>query len=212
MRQDTTTTGKVFISMQVPDKYKRKFTKDEINELPLRQYEGPIRLIDTEEEVPEAIEALCQCRLLGFDTETRPVFRKGVSYPPSLIQLATDDCVYLLHLNHISLSDYIKNLLASAEIIKTGVAVINDVKELRQVSSFEGKGFVDLGDLARSLEMQTNGLRNLAANLLGFRISKGVQCSNWGRQELTPQQITYAATDAWVSREIYLKFQDLGVL
>lgn len=198
--------------MQVSEKYKKKFTKDEINELPLRQYEGPIRLIDTEEEVPEAIEELCRCKLLGFDTETRPVFRKGVSYPPSLIQLATDDCVYLLHLNHIALSDYIKNLLASADIIKTGVAVINDVKELRQVSQFEGKGFVDLGDLARSLEMQTNGLRNLAANLLGFRISKGVQCSNWGRKELTPQQITYAATDAWVSREIYLKFQEMGVL
>ncbi len=150
--------------------------------------------------------------MLGFDTETRPVFRKGVSYPPSLIQLATEDCVYLLHLNHISLSTHIKEVLASANIVKTGVAVINDVKELRQVSPFEEKGFVDLGDLARSLEMQTNGLRNLAANLLGFRISKGVQCSNWGRKELTPQQIAYAATDAWVSREIYLKFQELGVL
>lgn len=198
--------------MQIPERYKKKFTKAEINELPLQQYEGPIRLIDVEEDVPSAIEELRKCRLLGFDTETRPVFRKGVSYPPSLIQLATEDCVFLLHLNHISFSDYIKDLLSSAEVIKTGVAVINDVKELRQVSPFEGKGFVDLGDLARSLEMQTNGLRNLAANLLGFRISKGVQCSNWGRKELTPQQITYAATDAWVSREIYLKFQELGVL
>ncbi|WP_421904099.1 3'-5' exonuclease [Maridesulfovibrio sp.] len=198
--------------MQVPEQYKKKFTKDEINEMPLRQYEGPIKLIDREEDVPAAIEELSSCALLGFDTETRPVFRKGVSYPPSLIQLATEDCVYLLHLNHISLSDHIKEVLSSADIIKTGVAVINDVKELRDVSPFEGKGFVDLGDLARSLEMQTNGLRNLAANLLGFRISKGVQCSNWGRKELTPQQITYAATDAWVSREIYLKFQELGVL
>lgn len=198
--------------MQVPEKYKKKFTKAEINELPLRQYEGPIKLIDTEEDVPAALEKICRCPLLGFDTETRPVFRKGVSYPPSLIQLATEDCVYLLHLSHISLSDCIKKMLSSADIIKTGVAVINDVKELREVSSFEGRGFVDLGDLARSLEMQTNGLRNLAANLLGFRISKGVQCSNWGRKELTPQQITYAATDAWVSREIYLKFQALGVL
>ncbi|CCO22886.1 3'-5' exonuclease [Maridesulfovibrio hydrothermalis] len=198
--------------MQVPEEYKKKFTKAEINELPLRQYEGPIKLIDNEEDVPDAIAKLSKCKLLGFDTETRPVFRKGLSYPPSLIQLATDDCVYLLHLSHISLSDYIKKLLSSADIIKTGVAVINDVKELRQVSPFDGKGFVDLGDLARSLEMQTNGLRNLAANLLGFRISKGVQCSNWGRKELTPQQLTYAATDAWVSREIYLKFKDLGIL
>ena len=198
--------------MQLPEKYKRKFTKAEINELPLRQYDGPIKLIDTEEEVPAAIKELSKCNLLGFDTETRPVFRKGVSYPPSLIQLATEDCVYLLHLNHISLSERIKELLSSAYIIKTGVAVINDVKELRQVSPFEDNGFVDLGDLARSLEMQTNGLRNLAANLLDFRISKGVQCSNWGRKELTPQQITYAATDAWVSREIYLKFQELGIL
>lgn len=198
--------------MQIPEKYKKKFTKEEINDLPLRQYEGPIKLIDSEEDVPAAINEISRCSLLGFDTETRPVFRKGVSYPPSLIQLATDDCVYLLHLNHIQLSECIKKLLSCADIIKTGVAVINDVKELRQVSSFEGRGFVDLGDLARSLEMQTNGLRNLAANLLGFRISKGVQCSNWGRKELTPQQIAYAATDAWVSREIYLKFQNLGVL
>ncbi|OEU68881.1 MAG: 3'-5' exonuclease [Desulfovibrio sp. S3730MH75] len=198
--------------MQLPEKYKRKFTKAEINELPLRQYEGPIKLIDCEDDVPEIINEISESGLLGFDTETRPVFRKGISYPPSLIQLATRDCVYLLHLNHIPLCDEIKKLLSSASIIKTGVAVINDVKELRQVSHFEGRGFVDLGDLARSLEMQTNGLRNLAANLLGFRISKGVQCSNWGRKDLSPQQISYAATDAWVSREIYLKFQEMGAL
>lgn len=198
--------------MEIPEIYKRKFTKEEINELPLQQYEGEIKLIDRKEDVSDAVKELSKCNLLGFDTETRPAFRKGVSYSPSLIQLATSEKVYLLHLSHIPLSDDIKELLSSSGITKTGVAVGNDVKELRNLSPFRPGGFHDLGDLARGLGMQTSGLRNLAANLLGFRISKGVQCSNWGRKVLTPQQVVYAATDAWVSRKIYLKFTELGVI
>lgn len=198
--------------MELPEKYKRKFTKEEINDLPLRQYEGEIVLVDCEESVAPVVKEIEQEKVLGFDTETRPAFRKGVSYDPSLIQLATAEKVYLLHLSHISLSDDIKKILSSSDTIKTGVAVGNDVKELKAISAFTPGGFYDLGDVARDLGMQTCGLRNLAANLLGFRISKGVQCSNWGRKVLTPQQIVYAATDAWISRKIYMEFKRLGAV
>nr|WP_027178359.1 3'-5' exonuclease [Maridesulfovibrio bastinii] len=198
--------------MEIPEKYKRKFSKEEINELPLQQYEGEIVLIDKEEDVAAAMHEIGKEPILGFDTETRPAFRKGVSYNPSLIQLATAQRVFLLHLSHISFSDEIKEILSSADIIKTGVAVGNDVKELIALSRFSPGGFHDLGDLARGLGMHTCGLRNLAANLLGFRISKGVQCSNWGRKVLTSQQIIYAATDAWISRKIYMEFLKLGVI
>lgn len=198
--------------MEIPEKYKKKFTKEEINELPLQQYEGEIKLIDRDEDVAAAMREIGSDSILGFDTETRPAFRKGTSYNPSLIQLATAEKVYLLHLSHITLCDEIKEILSASDIIKTGVAVGNDVKELRALSPFSPGGFYDLGDRAREMGMQTSGLRNLAANLLGFRISKGVQCSNWGRKALTSQQIIYAATDAWISRKIYMEFLRLGFI
>ena len=64
---------------------------------------------------------------------------------------------------------------------------------------------VDLAALARARGIKAQGLRSLAASLLGFRISKSAQCSNWERDELSPQQIRYAATDAWVGRELYAR-------
>ena len=43
----------------------------------------------------------------------------------------------------------------------------------------------------------------LTALLLGFRISKSAQTSNWDSDQLNEKQISYAATDAWVCLKIY---------
>ena len=101
--------------------------------------------------------------------------------------------------------------MSSKDIVKAGVAVRDDIAGLKKLYNFKAGAFVDLGQVSSELKMQTHGLRNLAANLLGFRISKSAQCSNWAKDELLPKQIIYAATDAWVSRELYLAFARLGV-
>lgn len=200
-------------ALNIPDHYLQAFTKADINEMPLRRYEGPISVVRTEKQRVRAIKEMEGESVLGFDTETRPVFKKGKKPgPPSLIQLATATNVYIFQINILSLCNGLCDLLADKSIIKTGVAVRDDIIGLQKIGDFKPSGFIDLSDVSAKANMQTHGLRNMAANLLGFRISKSAQCSNWAKEKLTTQQVNYAATDAWVSRELFLALEDLGLI
>jgi ribonuclease D len=187
-------------------------TKDEINRLPMKQYEGPIHLIRTPDEAERAAEKLKKETLLGFDTETRPSFRVGEYYPPSLLQLATGKEVFLFQLKLTGLTLRLRDILSSPDIIKTGVSIRDDVSELRKSADFDPAGFVELATHAKKAHIKNLGLRGLAALLLGFRISKREQVSNWAKNELTESQLRYAATDAWLGREIYLHMDCLGLI
>ena len=191
---------------------KNKLSKTEINSLPLRYYNGPIRIIQTAEQAKDACTILIKEKLLGFDTETRPAFNKGQSYLPSLLQLAGTKVVYLFQLSKCGLPDSITNLLSNVNIIKSGVAIDQDLIELQQILNFKPGGFIDLGDIARSNGLPHHGLRGLAAFLLNFRISKSSRTSNWSANQLTKKQIRYAATDAWLGRELYLKYKQINVI
>lgn len=198
---------------RIPEQHLRAYTKDDINALPLRRYEGEIKVIRTEKQQSQALREMTEETLLGFDTETRPVFKKGKRPdPPALIQLATSECVYVFQINILPMNNGLCELLASKNILKTGVAVRDDILGLQRLAKFKPSGFIDLSNITANAEMQTHGLRNMAANLLGFRISKSAQCSNWSKDKLTPQQINYAATDAWISRELYIALDNLGIV
>lgn len=200
-------------TIDIPDQYLRSYSKEDINAMPLRRYEGEIKVIRTERQLDRALSEMEGVPLLGFDTETRPVFKKGKKPgPPSLLQLATSDCAYVFQLNILPLDDGLYRVLANKSVIKTGVAVRDDILGLQKHFRFKPSGFVDLSDVTAKANMQTHGLRNMAANLLGFRISKSAQCSNWAKDQLTKQQIIYAATDAWISRELYLALDGLGLI
>jgi len=192
-------------------KYWRKFSKEEINQLPHREYEGPIHLVRSIGQYRRLFGRLKNETILGFDTESRPSFRKNHSFPPALLQLATAEEVFIFQISLFGLPPSLAGLLADPEVMKIGVAVHDDVRELKELRPFEENGFFDLGKETRHRGIPTNGLRNLAANFLGIRISKGAQRSDWGRENLTEQQVVYAATDAWISREIYLRMQELGI-
>jgi ribonuclease D len=140
---------------------------------------------------------------LGFDTETRPSFKKGDYYPPALIQLATEHCVYLFRISETETFDPLLPILESPDILKTGVAIKDDVKELRAIEDFTPNGFVEIADITVKLGYENRGLRALAGLLLQGRISKAAQVTNWARPKLDNKQVRYAATDAWISREIY---------
>jgi len=191
---------------------KNKLSKTEINSLPLRYYNGPIHIIQTAEQAKEACTILIKEKVLGFDTETRPAFNKGQSYLPSLLQMAGEKVVYLFQLSNCGLTDSIINLLSNDDIIKSGVAINQDLIELQQILNFDPAGFIDLGDIARSKGLPHHGLRGLGAYLLNFRISKSSNTSNWSANQLTKKQIKYAATDAWLGRELYLKYIQINVI
>ena len=191
------------MSDSATDKISKSITKAEINELPLISWEGRIELLSTVEEMEQAVEKLRGETHLGFDTETRPSFKKGEYHPPALIQLGTEDCVYLFRIAKTKTLEPLLPLLESSEILKTGVAIADDVKELCAMEDFVPQGFVEITELTQKLGYSNKGLRALAALLLGGRISKAAQVSNWARQELDEKQIRYAATDAWISRELY---------
>ena len=191
---------------------KNKLSKTELNSLPIRYYNGAIRIIQTAEHAENACAILMKEKVLGFDTETRPAFNKGQSYLPSLLQLAGTKVVYLFQLSQCGLTDKIIILLSNVNIIKSGVAINQDLTELQQILNFEPAGFVDLGDIAKSKGLPHHGLRGLAAYLLKFRISKSARTSNWSANQLTKKQIKYAATDAWVGRELYLKYKQIKVI
>ncbi len=184
--------------------FDRRMSKDEINACPIKRWTGRISVIRNTDELAAAMRKLAGHTLLGFDTETRPAYKKGESYLPSLLQLASDDEVFIFQLKHLGLAKPLRKTLADPAIIKAGVSLDYDIRELKKLSHFQAAGFMDLSDLAKKAGIKNHGLRGLAAVLLGIRISKGAQTSNWSRDMLTRQQIQYAATDAWVGRRLYL--------
>ena len=197
---------------EVPEENQRAFVTEEILEMPLIQFVGKIILVESDRQLVQAMKVLHDQELLGFDTETRPIFKKGKIPAPALLQLATSKDVYIFQLAKLEGKECLTEILAAQHILKTGVSVRDDLKGLKQHFEFNEGGFVDLGDVAKQMNMRTHGLRNLTANLLGQRISKGAQCSNWAREVLATKQIIYAATDAWISRVLHLKFVEMGVI
>lgn len=185
-------------------------TKEQINAYPVRRYRGCIHVIRRPEQVERTVGLLEKETILGFDTETRPTFRVGQSHPPAVLQLVGEHAAYIFQLRHCRLAPALLRLLANPQIVKAGVALDRDVKELNALASFTPAGFVDVGELARQAGCMHQGLRGLATLLLGFRISKKAQTSNWAKETLTRAQIEYAATDAWVGRELYQKLQRLS--
>ena len=184
--------------------FDRRMSKDEINGCPIKRWNGRTSVIRNKDDLVTAVDRLAGHNLLGFDTETRPAYTKGESYLPSILQLASNDEVFIFQLKHLGLAKPLREILADAAIIKAGVSLDYDIRELKKLSHFKAAGFMDLGNLARKAGIKNHGLRGLAAVFLGIRISKGAQTSNWSKDVLTRQQIQYAATDAWVGRKLYL--------
>ena len=197
--------------LRLPEAYRRSLSPEEINALPIRRYEGEVRLLEEPRDLERAIVELREERVVGFDTETRPAFRVGESYLPSLAQVAGARAVYLFPLMRHDCSHALRELLSSAHVVKAGVGLADDLKSLKKSFEFHERAIADLGAIAKRHGAAKTGVRALAALLLGIRIPKGAKTSNWAARRLSPQQITYAATDAWVCRELYLRFEALGL-
>jgi ribonuclease D len=185
--------------------YKENITVEELAEHELSWFKGEIVLIDDLEIFYEVFPRLLGSELLGFDTETRPTFKKGKKNTVSLIQLSTDDLACLFRINRIGIPDELVELLSDPSVIKAGVAVHDDIRFLKGVRKFSPEGFIDLQNFVKDFGIQSSGLKKLAAIVLGFRISKRQQVTDWEADQLSEAQQIYAATDAWVCHQIYKK-------
>jgi len=183
--------------------FKESVTGDELNLLEYRNFEGKIYMVDTIEKFYEVIPSLRKHKILGFDTETKPSFKKGKIHVVSLLQLSSANEAFLFRLNMIGLPAELAEILSDQSVIKTGAAIHDDIKLLQVRRKFQPGGFVELQTLVGKYGIKDLGLKKLAAIVLGFKISKRQQVTNWDAQILTELQIIYAATDAWICHEIY---------
>ena len=190
----------------------KSISRAEIGELPIRRYEGPVYIVAGHPQLQQAMQDIAQESVVGFDTETRPAFSPGESYPPSLVQFATARAVHLLQVQQRDLHGSIREILSSEKIIKVGVSVNDDMRNLKKLFEFDERSVVDLGKVAKRHGLKQTGVRNLAGIFLGTRIPKGAKTTNWAARRLTPQQVAYAATDAWACRELYLRFKELKMV
>lgn len=189
--------------------FESNITKADVNELPLNKYEGSIILVEEKEAITEAVSVIARHDVVGFDTETKPVFVKGHYNDVALIQIAIPDRVYLFRINKTGLTHSLTDLFENPNIKKVGVGLKDDLVFLNKIKSFKPAAFEEVNEMVNELDIEANGLRKLTAIILGFRISKNAQVSNWEAKELNEKQKRYAATDAWVCLEMYNKIKNL---
>ncbi|WP_417016037.1 3'-5' exonuclease [Alistipes sp.] len=189
--------------MTTVNNFTDKISNEDAASLPAIEFGGEIRIIDQERDIAEACKILAAEPMIGFDTETRPSFRPGVTFRVSLLQLSTPRICYLFRLNKIPLAKPIIQLLENKQVMKIGADVAGDLRSLHQIRHFRDAGFIDLQSIAPQWGIGEKSLRKLSAIVLGQRVSKAQRLSNWEATTLTDKQQLYAATDAWVCIRIY---------
>ena len=185
--------------------YLKSISKEEIEKLPIRQFNGHIEVVDKPHQVDNMIKLIENEMVLGFDTETKPSFKKGRTNKVALLQLSTQNQAFLVRTSKIGLSKQITSVLENPAIAKVGLAIKDDIAGLQKLKKFRPQQFIELQSYVKDFDIQDNGLRKIAAIVLQFRILKNQQTSNWENGHLTEAQQIYAATDAWVCRQIYQK-------
>ena len=184
-------------------------SNEEINELPLGAFDGRVEIIDQAGQLEEAFSEIKKHAVVGFDTETKPVFVSGQFNHVSLVQIALPKKVFLVRLKSVGMAPQIIHFFENEKILKAGVALRDDIKALQKLKHFKADGFFELAELAKQSGLQVESVKKLTALLLGFRISKSAQTSNWEAAVFNEKQISYAATDAWVCLNIYKKLSGL---
>tara|TARA_A100001015_G_scaffold320421_1_gene446711 strand:+ start:2890 stop:3471 length:582 start_codon:yes stop_codon:yes gene_type:complete len=192
--------------------FRSSIPKEDVRQLPLIKFEGTIHVLDTPESFRKAINQLRKENCIGFDTETKPTFKKGDYNHTALVQLSTMDDAYIFRIHELGFNGILKDLMEDDGIEKVGISIRDDLKDLKKMNPFKPAGFIDLNDIAKDLGISQIGMRSLTGIFLESRISKSQQTSNWENEELSAGQQTYAATDAWVCLKIYQMLEQKGFL
>lgn len=178
-------------------------SKEQLSLLPAAQFHGEIRLVEDEKGIEEAVSILRKEKVVGFDTETRPSFRKGQINSVALIQISTHSVCFLFRINHTGLTQNIVDFLEDPEIEKIGLSIHDDFHNLNKITEINPQGFIELQNYVKSVRIADNSLSRIYGIIFGERISKGQRLTNWEAEHLTPSQQMYAALDAMACLQIY---------
>jgi len=178
-------------------------SKQQLSALPAAQFSGELHLVEDEEGIKDAIDKLRASDIIGFDTETRPSFRKGQSNNVSLVQLSTRETCYLFRINHVGLAQPIVDILEDPSIRKIGLSIHDDFHNLNKITEIHPGGFIELQNYVKDFLIADNSLTKIYAIIFGKRISKSQRLTNWEAKQLTNSQQAYAALDAMACVEIY---------
>lgn len=188
--------------------YIESITKEEIAQFPIEEFSGRIIVIDTEEDAEKAVSYLYKFPLVGFDTETRPSFRKGQQNKISLMQISTADTCFLFRLNRIGIPNVLKNFLGGVQVMKIGLSLRDDFGAMRKRTDIEPANFVDLQNVVGAYGIKEASLQKIYAIMFNRKISKGQRLTNWDAEILTDAQQKYAALDAWACLKIYNQLKE----
>ena len=186
-----------------------RYLKADIEHLPLLRFGGQIVVVDTQAEVAPALRALKRVQLVGIDTETKPTFHAGQHHKVALLQIATSRTAYLFRLCKIGLPQELLDWLQDGRQLKVGLSLKDDWHQLHERADFNPRHTLDLQQMVRRFGIEDLSLQKLCANILGGRISKREQLSNWEAPSLSPRQMLYAATDAWACLRLYQRLRHL---
>ena len=181
--------------------------KQTVNQMPIVNFDGHIHVIDAISQVKSAVRALRTSAIVGFDTETRPCFRRGERHNVALLQLSTENDAFLFRVNKTGVHQPLKEYLEDEEITKIGLSTTDDFHQLTRVCDVHPSGFIELQQLVKQYQIVEMGLQKIYAILFQQKISKGQQLSNWEAPRLTDAQQRYAAIDAWACLRIYNHLQ-----
>ncbi|MDR1742738.1 MAG: 3'-5' exonuclease domain-containing protein 2 [Dysgonamonadaceae bacterium] len=188
-----------------------KIDKEQIAELPLETFPGRIIVVDNAAGVQPAVDYLSAFSMIGFDTETKPAFQRGVIHKVALLQLSTDDTCFLFRLNKIGYPDALDAIICNADIQKIGLSLRDDFAAIRKRSTTSPNNFLDLQSFVKQFDIEDLSLQKIYALVFGKKLSKNQRLSNWEAPHLTPAQQAYAAIDAWACLRIYNHLNALKV-
>lgn len=183
---------------------------EEVNKMPLLHFNNEIIVVDSRQKLISSVKFLKKQPLLGFDTETRPSFKKGIIHKVALLQLSSSEHAFVFRINKIGFPPELAEILSDPGIIKAGVDIRQDLAALQKIRKFNPRSFVDIQKFSGRYGITDNSLRKITAIVLGFRISKSQRLTNWDAPFLTKKQLIYAATDAWACYCIYNKLLESG--
>ena len=182
--------------------------KQTINEMPRVTFPGRIHIIDSISQVRSAVNALRTSPIIGFDTETRPSFRRGERHSIALLQLSTPTDAFLFRINKTGIPDPLKQFLEDPQCIKVGLSTTDDFHQLANVCDIHPAGFIELQELVKTYHITDMSLQKIYAILFQQKISKSQQLTNWEAPQLSDAQQAYAAIDAWACLRILHYLQD----